>query len=509
MACGNSITPTTLLGVAATPSGETFTVWVMPPLRLIAATFGVELEAGFATIRRELDVPLDFPEPVLQAADDAVRAGPQIPPGASDDVADRTDLPLLTIDPPGSIDLDQAYAAETTADGFRVWYAIADVAAYVAPGGALDLEARERGVTLYSPDMRASLHPEVLNESAGSLLPDTTKPAVLWQIDLDGDGNQTSAHARRAMVRSREKLTYRQAQDRIDAGTDNESLRLLKVIGELRLQLEAARGAISLQLPAQEITQMPNGDYQLHYDTSMPVESWNAQISLLTGMAAGQIMTEVGHGLLRTLPPLHQGTVDQVRRAARALDVDWPKGESYADRVRRLDPNVPAEAALLVRAARSFRGAGYDAFTDGKIPEQPLHGAIAAIYTHVTAPLRRVCDRFSNEIILAACADRPAPSWALEALPELPQIMGAARQRDGALERATVDFAEAVALQCRVGETFDGVVLSHRRKGSSVQLRDPAVLAAIDEQPEVGGVVRLTLDSVDTKARRVEFRIAD
>lgn len=481
----------------------------MPPLRLIADTFGAELEAGFAAIRRELDVPIGFPEPVLAAAAEVARRGPKVPPGAPNDVVDRTDLALLTIDPPGSTDLDQAFAAEATDRGYRVWYAIADVASFVAPGDELDAEARQRGVTLYSPDMRASLHPEALNEDAASLLPDTTKPAVLWQIDLDHDGRQLDAHARRAMVRSRQRLSYRQAQERIDAGDDDPSLRLLKVIGELRLKLEAERGAISLQLPAQEITQLPNGDYELHYDTSMPVEAWNAQISLLTGMAAGQIMTEAGHGLLRTLPPLNDGTVDQVRRAAKALDIDWPSQEGYAERVRRLDPNIGPEAALLVRAARSFRGAGYDAFRDGNIPDQPLHGAIAAIYAHVTAPLRRVCDRFANEIVLAHCAGRATPEWALAALDDLPGIMGTSRQRDRSLERATVDFVEAVALQCRVGDTFDGVVLSHRRKGASIQLRDPAVLAAIDDKPDVGDAVRLTLHGVDIDARTVDFRIAD
>jgi len=422
-------------------------------------------------------------------------------------VVDRTDLALLTIDPPGSTDLDQAFAAEATDQGYRVWYAIADVASFVHPGDPVDTEARARGVTLYSPDMRASLHPDSLNESAGSLLPDTTKPAVLWQIDLDREGRQTQAHARRAMVRSRQRLSYRQAQDLIDGGTDDPSLQLLKVIGELRIAIEAERGAISLQLPAQEITQLTNGDYELKYDSSLPVEAWNAQISLLTGMAAGAIMVEAGHGLLRTLPPLNEGTVAQVRRAARALDVDWPTGESYPDRMRRLDPNIGTEAALLTRAARSFRGAGYEAFTDGVVPEQPRHGAIAAIYSHVTAPLRRVCDRFANEIVLAHCADRDAPEWALEALPELPGIMGTSRQRDRSLERATVDFVEAVALRPRVGERFDGVVLSHRRKGANVQVRDPAVLAPIAEKPDIGEPVRLTLVDVDTHARKVNFRL--
>lgn len=479
----------------------------MTSLRIIGQTFGGELEEGFADIRRELNVPDSFPPEVTAEAEAVAHRGPIVPPGASAEVVDRTDLPLLTIDPPGSIDLDQAFAAEPTSSGYRVWYAIADVASFVTPGGAMDTEARSRGVTLYSPDQRASLHPEALNESAGSLLANTVKPAVLWQIDLDGDGHQIAAHVQRSMVKSREKLTYRQAQDRIDSGADVESLRLLREIGLLRQQIEADRGAISLQLPAQEISPDGSGDYRLHFDTSMPVEGWNAQISLLTGMAAGQIMVEAGHGLLRTLPPLHSGTVKQVRRAARALGVDWPDGVSYPDRVRELDPNNANEAALLTRAARSFRGAGYAPFFDHQVPEQPLHGAIAAIYAHVTAPLRRVCDRFANEVVLAHCSDLPAPTWALEALEELPEIMSSARQRDGALERASIDFVETIALRYRIGEVFDGMVLSHSRKGAKVQLHDPAVLAPIREQPEVGEVVRLRLDGIDSKKRRVEFSV--
>ena len=123
------------------------------------------------------------------------------------------------------------------------------------------------------------------------------------------------------------------------------------------------------------------------------------------------------------------------------------------------------------------------------------------------APLRRVCDRFANEIVLAHCGGIEAPAWALEALEQLPAIMTSARQRDGALERASVDFVETVALRCRVGEIFDGMVLSHSRNGAKVQLHDPAVLAPIREQPEVGEMVRLRLDSVDSKKRRVEFSV--
>ncbi|NEE23774.1 RNB domain-containing ribonuclease, partial [Streptomyces sp. SID7499] len=86
---------------------------------------------------------------------------------------DATDLPFLTIDPPGSTDLDQAMHLERRRDGrgYRVHYAIADVAAFLRPGGALDAEAHRRVTTLYFPDDRIPLHPPVLSEGAASLLP--------------------------------------------------------------------------------------------------------------------------------------------------------------------------------------------------------------------------------------------------------------------------------------------------------------------------------------------------
>ena len=103
-------------------------------------------EQAFGRIRGELDVPERFPEVVLAEAE-AARVDPS-------DRRDARSLPLVAIDPPGSTDLDQAFSAERRADGFRVHYAIADVGAFVEPGGAVDTEARRRGTTLYSPDTR-------------------------------------------------------------------------------------------------------------------------------------------------------------------------------------------------------------------------------------------------------------------------------------------------------------------------------------------------------------------
>ena len=148
-----------------------------------------------------------------------IQSGPRIPPGsAATTVTDRTDIELVTIDPPGSMDLDQAVHTSQTSDGWRVHYAIADVAAWVTPGGAVDRESHERGFTMYSPDGRAPLLPTAISENAASLLPDVDRQSLLWTIDLDDSGAITDAHLERAVVRSRAKLSYRDATALVGSG---------------------------------------------------------------------------------------------------------------------------------------------------------------------------------------------------------------------------------------------------------------------------------------------------
>ncbi|MFE2245807.1 ribonuclease catalytic domain-containing protein, partial [Streptomyces lavendulae] len=155
---------------------------------------GAALRAALRDLRTRLGVPAAFPAGVLAEAERAA-AAPRLPS------EDATDLPLFTIDPPGSVDLDQAmHLALRPAGGYRVHYAIADVAAFVTPGGALDAEAHRRVTTLYFPDERIPLHPTVLSEDAASLLPGRTRPALLWRLDLDADGRVETTGVRRALV---------------------------------------------------------------------------------------------------------------------------------------------------------------------------------------------------------------------------------------------------------------------------------------------------------------------
>lgn len=446
-------------------------------------------------LRTELGVPGEFPPEVLREAQGVVA---QLPDN------DLTEIAFLTIDPTGSVDLDQAMALSKTATGYRVLYAIADVAAFVAPRGAIDLEAHQRGETLYAPDRRTPLHPPVLSEDRASLLADQTRPALVWALDLDERGELASTDVRRGVVRSRRKLDYVEVQRQIEDGTATSDLLLLREIGELRQEAARRRGAVDLPTPEQEVDE----EGHVTFRAQLPCEQWNAQISLLTGMAAAKIMIDGRVGLLRTLPTPDQGAVDSLRRSALALGIDWPEKRSYGEVVSALDPNQPAAAALLTLATRLLRGAAYTAF-DGALPDQTLHSAVAAPYAHCTAPLRRLADRYVGEICLSLCAGLAVPQWVKDSLATLPAEMAAADHRSHALDRAIVDLAEAMALQHRIGEVFDGVVVEANHKGGTVQLTDPAVRGKLQAaNPPLGKKVRLRLDEANPVKRSVRFVLA-
>ncbi|MFJ8665607.1 RNB domain-containing ribonuclease [Streptomyces sp. NPDC093600] len=476
------------------------------PRRHIHVTGAAEapLRAALRALRTELTIPQAFPPAVLAEAEAAANA-PTLPGH------DATDLPFFTIDPPTSTDLDQAMHLARRADGgYRVHYAIADVAAFVAPGSALDAEAHRRVLTLYFPDGKVPLHPAVLSEGAASLLPGETRPALLWRIDLDAEGRRVATDVRRALVRSRAKLDYAGAQRRIDSGTAEEPLALLREIGKLREALETERGGISLTVPEQEIVDRDHS-YSLAYRAPLPADGWNAQISLLTGMAAADLMTAAGTGILRTLPTAPDGAVARLRRSAHALGVDWPHHVSYADVVRSVDPTNPRHAAFLQECTTLLRGAGYTVFTDGAVPSPAVHAAVADEYTHCTAPLRRLVDRYAGELCVAAVAGQEPPEWVRAALDALPQEMAEGSRRANAVERETVDIVEAALMSGRIGEVFDAYVIDVKERDPSVgtvHLEDPAVVARVeggDRRLPLGDWLRVRLTQADPGRAKVLF----
>jgi exoribonuclease R len=470
------------------------------------------LEAAMSAMEVELGLPREFPPEVAAEAERMV-ADHSLPG------EDMTGVDFVTIDPPASTDLDQAVHIERDGDGYTVRYAIADVPAFVADGGALDAETRRRGQTFYLPHRRIALHPETISEDAGSLLPGQRRGAYVWTFTLDADANVSTTSLVRATIESRAKLAYADVQADLDAGSASESLRLLREVGLKRIALEHARGGASLRLPEQEVEVDDAGAYRLVARAPLPVEDWNAQISLMTGMEAARIMLEGRVGILRTMPPPDAASVGLFRRQAAALGTEWREDVRYGDFLRSLDVGDPPQMAVMHAATSLFRGAGYTAF-DGEPPAETLQSAIAAPYAHTTAPLRRLVDRFVLVVCEHLSRGVEVPEGIRAALPLLPALMEESNRMAGRAEREALNAVEAALLLGRVGERFDAVTVGapapeqvERARGNgkpaygTLLVTDPAIAARFVGDVPAGERVVAELVEADIESRSVLFRV--
>lgn len=444
-----------------------------------------ELAEALRALREEYEVPDEFPADVLAEASAAAQEGPPAP------ALDLREVPFVTLDPAGSRDLDQAFHLERHNDGgFTLRYAIADVPGFVRPGGAIDREARLRGQTLYLPDGTVPLHPPLFSEDRVSLLPHLDRTAYVWTVPVDAagaaafeGGDAKGVRVERALIRSRAKLSYEDAQDSVDEGAAPPEIVALREFGLLRLAQERRRGGASLNMPDEEVVRDSTG-YRIERRLPLAVEDWNAQLSLLTGMAAGHLMLEGGVGILRTMPAPDRATLDEFRARVGALGCPWPTGMQYGEYLDSVPRDTPVAVAVLHAAASLFRGADYTVFG---VPDEsgstltlegsPVQSAIAAPYAHVTAPLRRLVDRWGLVICEALCSGEAVPEWIGESLAELPAIMRASAGRAGRLSSESLDRVEAALLRDHVGTQRDALVVEASNSRARVQLDDPPVTA--------------------------------
>jgi VacB/RNase II family 3'-5' exoribonuclease len=450
------------------------------------------LSQGLADIRTQFAVQANFPAQLLAEAQEAASR-----PIAGH--ADWTDRSFVTLDPAVSTDLDQAFWIETAGADLILHYAIADVAWFVSPNGAVDVEAWERGTTIYMPDGKATLYPELLSEGAASLLPNVERPSVVFAVRIDPAGKSTLEGAERALIRSRAKLAYEtvQAAD-LPAGFAELSRR----IG----QAEDARGASRVDAPEQELVIDAAGHFALRFRQQGEAEARNAALSLAANLAIADTLFAHETGLFRVMAEPDQWAIDRLRHSAKALGLKWPGNVTLADFERTLDSANPRHAAFLAAVRRAGPKASYAPFQAGIIP---WHFAMAATYAHATAPLRRLADRYVIEATIQT-ANGQAVSEELSSIFErLPAVMAKAEEKAGQIDRAVLSLAEAVVLEGCEGSRFGAVVTDIDDRGARVQLSDPAVITRLDAKGALpGDTISVQLVSVDVVHRQVRFERA-
>jgi exoribonuclease R len=469
----------------------------LAPMRADDAA-SAQLAAGLAGIRAQYGVPASFPPEVLKAAEQAAARPITLDGGRRD----ARDLPMATLDPASSIDLDQAFALAAEGDTLVLSYAIADVGFFVDRGGIIEAEAFKRGSTVYLPDGRTPQYPPILCENAASLLPDVDRPAILLTTLVAPDGTATLRKAERAVIRSRAKLAYETATE-----ADFGSL-LPELFGRIHAA-EERRGANRVDFPEQEVTHDPSapGGLLLVCRERAESEDQNSGMSLAANMAVAQRMAAAHTGLFRTMEEPNQGAIGALHHAARALGIAWPKGASLKQVQTGLDSKNPKHVAFLLQIRRAGGRAIYTPFAEG---HTPWHAAIAATYAHATAPLRRLADRYVLDLVVSLDAGQLPTANELATLAALPPIMEKASEIDHKVDRASIDLVEAVTMAGRVGEVFDAVVTDTEGSAARIQLVDPPVWAKVpDCHRSPGDNIRVRLVDSDPALHQVHFALAD
>lgn len=203
------------------------------------------------------------------------------------------------------------------------------------------------------------------------------------------------------------------------------------------------------------------------------------------------------------MSPPSERDLETLRNIARALGLVWPGNATFAQFERTVDPGTTAGATFQL-AVRRFTGrAEYLPYMPG---HTPWHAALGATYTHATAPMRRLADRYILEAALEIANGRTVSEECVAAFERLPAAMAVADSREGAVERAIIDLAETSLLIGREGEDFTATVTELDERGARIQLRDLPVLARVDaHRVGVGQELQVRLRSADPIRRELRF----
>ena len=342
------------------------------------------------SIIRKFHLPAEFPKDVL---DQAERIPDKINPRH---LAGREDLRkefIVTIDPDDARDFDDAIQVEKSKSGWLLGVHIADVAAYVEPGSALDREARRRGNSVYLPDRVIPMLPERLSNGVCSLIPGVARLTRSVFIHFDKNGVAKSARFTRSVIRSAHRLTYKQAYAILSSAPHDQLGERLHTAWELASLLRRKRfdhGALDLDFPEVKIWVDKHG-YPLRLERVENDESHQLIEEFM--LAANEaVARELKKRAIPTIYRVHENPDPEKLAEYRefVLSFNYRVGDlTHRAELQRLLASIqgkPEEQALKVALLKSLKRARYSA--------QPLghYGLAKANYLHFTSPIRRYAD---------------------------------------------------------------------------------------------------------------------
>ncbi|MER8495695.1 ribonuclease R [Mesorhizobium sp. M1312] len=423
------------------------------------------------------DIPHIFPADVIAEAE-------AVKPATLAGREDWRELPLVTIDPADAKDHDDAVFAISDPDeknpgGVVVTVAIADVAAYVRYGTALDREALKRGNSVYFPDRVVPMLPERISNDLCSLREGQDRPALAVRMTFSADGRKLRHSFHRIIMKSAAKLAYPQAQDAIDGAPDDKTGPILDTVLKPLWDAYAVvkrgretRQPLELELPERKILLKEDGTVdRVVVPERLDAHKLIEEFMIQANVAAAETLEAKRQALVYRIhdaPSLAKQ--ESLREFLQTLGLSLARGaqmrpnqfNGILDRVRGADHEGLVNEVVL----RTQMQAEYSPSNIGHF------GLNLKRYAHFTSPIRRYADLIVHRGLIAALGFGAGGLTQDEAerLEEVSALISATERRAMAAERDTVDRLIAAYLAERVDDRFDARISGVTKSGLFVQL---------------------------------------
>jgi ribonuclease R len=482
-------------------------------------------------------IPNEFSK---QAVSEARSYGGQVTDAEIQGRVDLRGLDLITIDGATARDFDDAIYVETDKNGFHLWIAIADVSHYVKPGTQLDDEAYERGTSTYFPNYVVPMLPEELSNELCSLNPHVPRLCFVCEMTINYQGEITSHKFYEAVMESKARVTYGEAQEVID-GTVPDKLKHVKEailraadLAKILMSRRFAEGSLDLEIPETQVVVDATGNsVDIIKSERLFAHRLIEELMLAANISVAKFIDENNiPGLYRIHEPPFEENLQTLERFLHnfggTASMSGGKLQKKITKSLQGFTGRPEAQILNILTLRSMNQAKYSSHNLGHF------GLGFSHYAHFTSPIRRYPDLIVHRLT-KSILDPKDRRFAMseEQLATAGTVLSAHEQRSTKAERQLISIKKARFMKQFVGQEFDGIISSVAKFGVFVLLRafDVDGLVKVDQLGndlfifddenlclrgkrsgltyEIGQLLKVQVAAVDVEAGRIDFVLTD